>query len=94
MKKEASQFLKKSVTLHGHKTSISLEKAFWTILEVTAEREKVSLTQLIQSIDENREGNLASSLRLYALEKVIMSPDLFKPSFEHPVRCREGKDSD
>jgi predicted DNA-binding ribbon-helix-helix protein len=64
---EDSEFQKKSVSLHGHKTSISLEKAFWSLLEASAHQEGISLTQLIQRVDENRKGNLASALRLYAL---------------------------
>ena len=81
-----SQFVKKSVSLHGHKTSISLEQAFWIILKTIADSDQISLTKLIQRIDENRQGNLASALRLYALQKTLTHPDLFKSSFKHPAR--------
>ena len=60
-------FQKRSVSLHGHKTSVSLEKAFWKVLEEAAHTQNISLTQLIKNIDETRQGNLASALRLYGL---------------------------
>jgi predicted DNA-binding ribbon-helix-helix protein len=61
-------FQKRSVSLHGHKTSVSLEKAFWDVLQEAALSQNISLSQLIKIIDENRQGTLASALRLYALE--------------------------
>lgn len=67
MDPEKARFQKKSMSLHGHKTSISLEKAFWDVLEKSARDKGISLTQLIQTIDEGRPGSLASALRLYAL---------------------------
>jgi len=60
-------FQKRSLSLHGHKTSVSLEKAFWTVLEDAAISQGISLIQLIKNIDEGRKGNLASALRVYAL---------------------------
>lgn len=64
---EDHTFQKRSVSLHGHKTSVSLEKAFWNVLEESARSQNLSLSQLIKNVDENRRGNLASALRLYAL---------------------------
>lgn len=64
---EGALFQKKSVTLHGHKTSVSLEKAFWYALAELAKAQNLSLNQLIRDIDEKRQGSLASALRLYAL---------------------------
>lgn len=61
------QFQKRSVSLHGHKTSVSLERAFWNVLEQAAKDQNMSLSQLIREIDEKRQGALASALRLYAL---------------------------
>lgn len=71
MESEGGKFYKKSVSLHGHKTSISLEKAFWLALEKSACDQGISLSQLIQNIDENRQGNLASALRLYVLSEAL-----------------------
>ncbi len=64
---EKTRFYKRSVTLHGHKTSVSLEKDFWDVLEESASIQGISLSQLIKTIDESRKGGLASALRLYAL---------------------------
>jgi predicted DNA-binding ribbon-helix-helix protein len=60
-------FQKRSVSLHGHKTSVSLERAFWDVLEQAAKDQNISLSQLIREVDEKRQGNLSSALRLYGL---------------------------
>lgn len=62
------QFHKRSFTLHRHRTSISLEKAFWETLEMVAKAQGVPVIQLIKNIDSTRKGGLASALRLYVLE--------------------------
>jgi predicted DNA-binding ribbon-helix-helix protein len=41
---EGHLFQKKSVSLHGHKTSVALEKAFWKVLEEAAHTQNISLT--------------------------------------------------
>ncbi|MBY0292280.1 MAG: ribbon-helix-helix domain-containing protein [Alphaproteobacteria bacterium] len=68
---EEALFQKKSVTLHGHKTSVSLEKAFWCVLADLAKAQDLSLSQLIKDVDEKRQGSLSSALRLYALACVL-----------------------
>ena len=60
-------FLKRSLTLQGHRTSLSLEKEFWEVLEVAAHSQEIPLIQLIKGIDATRSGSLSSALRLYAL---------------------------
>ncbi len=67
---------KKSITIQGHRTSIALEQAFWDVLERLALQHDKSLPQLIAMIDEARltagaPGNLASALRVFALEKAL-----------------------
>ncbi len=69
MDPEDARFQKRSLTLMGHKTSVALEKAFWRVLEESAQSQGVSLSQLIQEIDSHRTGSLSSALRLYALRK-------------------------
>lgn len=64
--KEA-QFQKRSCCLRGHKTSVSLEKAFWRVLEEAAKSQGISLSLLVTEVDSGRVGSLASALRLYAL---------------------------
>ena len=63
---------KRSVTLRGHRTSYSLEQAFFDILAARAAEDGVSLAALISSIDEARARttNLSSALRLAALDWV------------------------
>ena len=64
------QLLKRSVRLAGHPTSISLEEAFWDILEAAAEADGVSLAQLLNQIDAERSGPLASAARVYAVQRL------------------------
>ena len=59
---------KRSIVLAGHKTSISLEDAFWLGLKDIASSRRTTLTDLINSIDTDREqGNLSSAIRLFVL---------------------------
>ncbi|MEL0003485.1 MAG: ribbon-helix-helix domain-containing protein [Rhodospirillales bacterium] len=60
-----------SVTLQGHRTSISLENAFWDSLRSIALRRGISINLLITEIDKTRDGNLSSALRVLALEDAI-----------------------
>jgi predicted DNA-binding ribbon-helix-helix protein len=60
-----------SVTLQGHRTSISLENAFWDRLRLIALRRGISMNLLITEIDNSRDGNLSSALRVLALEDAI-----------------------
>ena len=62
-----------SVTLHGHRTSISLEPEFWALLRQVAEQDGLSLAALIQTIDDERlntslPSGLSSALRVYLLQ--------------------------
>ncbi|NTF87684.1 ribbon-helix-helix domain-containing protein [Agrobacterium rhizogenes] len=61
---------KHSATLHGHRTSFSLEDAFWSELKAIAKARGASLAALISEIDDGREpeSNLSSALRLYVLK--------------------------
>ncbi len=60
---------KRSLTLKGHRTSISLEDAFWIALNDVAEKEDKSTSELVEMIDENRgEAGLSSTIRIYILK--------------------------
>ncbi len=61
---------KRSITIDGHQTSITLEDAFWGELIALAKGRRLSLSALVTEIDQQRggPGNLASALRLYVLE--------------------------
>ena len=64
-----SPVVKRSVRLAGHKTSVSLEDAFWNALKEIAEKRLMTLRDLIGTIDSQRQqGNLSSALRLFVLE--------------------------
>jgi len=60
---------KHSLTLHGHRTSVSLETEFWQAFRAIAEEKGVALNVLAAEIDAGREGDigLASAIRLYVL---------------------------
>jgi len=61
---------KRSVEIAGHRTSLSLEQAFWRALKRIAARDGVSINRLIERIDRERGGNLSSAVRVYVLERL------------------------
>jgi predicted DNA-binding ribbon-helix-helix protein len=64
-----SPVVKRSVVLGGHKTSVSLEDEFFKGLKEIAGRRHMNMSDLIGSIDAQRQqGNLSSALRLFVLE--------------------------
>jgi predicted DNA-binding ribbon-helix-helix protein len=63
-----SPVVKRSIVTAGHKTSVSLEEAFWRGLKDIAATRRVSLSDLVGSIDTERQhGNLSSAIRLFVL---------------------------
>jgi predicted DNA-binding ribbon-helix-helix protein len=68
--------IKRSIMIAGHRTSVSLEQAFWDQLKNLAKRETVSVAQLIVSIDRERgRQNLSSAIRVHVLAKLIERAD-------------------
>ena len=64
-----SLILKRSVVIAGHRTSISLEEAFWRELKEIAGLRKMPLSELIGTIDTERtHANLSSAIRLFVLD--------------------------
>ncbi|HXF88958.1 MAG TPA: ribbon-helix-helix domain-containing protein [Xanthobacteraceae bacterium] len=64
-----SPVVKRSIVIAGHKTSVSLEDAFWRSLKEIAARRNMTLSDLVASIDaERRHGNLSSAIRLFVLD--------------------------
>ncbi|MGQ0528019.1 MAG: ribbon-helix-helix domain-containing protein [Alphaproteobacteria bacterium] len=59
---------KRSVTISGHATSITLEDEFWDALKKIAAEENKSINELISGIDIGRSENLSSALRLHVLQ--------------------------
>lgn len=59
----------RSIVIAGHKTSVSLEDAFWKGLKEIAAERNVTLSELVASIDSDRQhGNLSSGIRLFVLD--------------------------
>ncbi len=72
--RQSARVLKHSVVIAGHRTSVSLEDAFWRALKDIAARDGVSLAALIARVDAGRgEANLSSALRVFVLTRV--TPD-------------------
>ena len=64
-----SPVVKRSIVIAGHKTSVSLEDAFWTGLKEIATSRDMTLSDLVASIDtDRRHGNLSSTIRLFVLD--------------------------
>ena len=64
-----SPVAKRSVILAGHKTSVSLEDAFWNALKEIARKRFMTLSELIGTIDSQRQqANFSSAIRIFVLE--------------------------
>jgi predicted DNA-binding ribbon-helix-helix protein len=64
-----SPVVKRSIIIASHKTSVSLEDAFWGALKEIATARGMTLSELVTFIDvERRQGNLSSCLRLFVLD--------------------------
>ncbi|MBT3916802.1 MAG: ribbon-helix-helix domain-containing protein [Rhodospirillaceae bacterium] len=69
-----SAIRKRSVLISGHRTSISLEEAFWLKLKELGDGHGKSINQMVTEIDNDRldnpNGNLSSAIRVYILEQL------------------------
>jgi len=66
--RQKSRVLKRSIVVAGHKTSISLEDAFWDALREIATERRVTTATIVSSIDSDRQhNNLSSAIRLFVL---------------------------
>lgn len=64
-----SPVVKRSIVIAGHKTSVSLEDAFWKGLKEIAIGREMTLSDLVAAIDtDRRHGNLSSAIRLFVLD--------------------------
>ncbi len=67
---------KRSIMIAGHRTSVSLEDAFWDVLGELAAKDGRSIAALIGEIDKRRsetgqaEASLSATIRLYVLERL------------------------
>ena len=63
--------VKHSLTLRGHRTSVSLEEDFWQAFRAIATERGLTLNQLAVEVDEARDGDigLASAIRVFVLRR-------------------------
>lgn len=62
--------LKRSLTIEGHRTSLSLEPEFWEALQKAATKRKVTPAVLVAEIDHARgDRNLSSAVRVWLLKE-------------------------
>ncbi|MBY0560987.1 ribbon-helix-helix domain-containing protein [Hyphomicrobium sp.] len=62
---------KRSFSIQGHRTSVSLEKAFWIALKEAAAEDGMTLASLINSIDRGRgDAGLSSAVRVWLLDRL------------------------
>jgi predicted DNA-binding ribbon-helix-helix protein len=63
-----SSAVKRSIVVGGHKTSVSLEEAFWSGMKEISRARSTTLYRLVSEIDANRnQGNLSSAIRQFVL---------------------------
>jgi predicted DNA-binding ribbon-helix-helix protein len=60
---------KRSVVVGGHRTSISLEQAFWEALQQAAAQKGCTIGEMVSEIDTARAGNLSSAIRVWLLDR-------------------------
>jgi predicted DNA-binding ribbon-helix-helix protein len=85
--------VKRSLVIGGHKTSVSLEDAFWALLKEIALSRSMILSNLIVQIDEARgeNSNLSSAIRLFVLDhykKLASASAAANPDREHRLGVR------
>ena len=67
----SDQLRRRSVTIAGHRTSVSLEDPFWDQLKTIASDRNVSVAQVVSEVDKGRGGNRSSALRVFVLQEVL-----------------------
>ncbi len=65
---DGTRLRKHSVLIAGHRTSVSLEDAFWEALKEIAGHRRQSLNQLVAEIDQTRNAGLSGAIRVFVLE--------------------------
>ena len=88
-----SPVVKRSIVIAGHKTSVSLEDAFWQGLKDIASSRDMTLSELVATIDtDRRHGNLSSGIRLFVLDHYRAladdSPKAETPTRNEPIQFR------
>ena len=61
---------KRSISIRGHATSVSLEAPFWRALQQLAQERGMSVASMVTEIDANRQSGLSSAISVYILESL------------------------
>jgi predicted DNA-binding ribbon-helix-helix protein len=69
-RRDAELMRKHSVVIAGHRTSVSLEEAFWIGLKDIADRRSISVNRQVEIIDSERTTNLSSAIRVFVLQNL------------------------
>ena len=82
-----SLVVKRSIVIAGHKTSVSLEDAFWSGLKEIAHGQYITLSNMVGEIDtQHQQGHVSSAIRLLCL--IVSAPgDLNYPNRVVPRRA-------
>jgi len=89
-----SQVVKRSIVIATHKTSVSLEDAFWNGLKEIAASRNMALSDLVSSIDaERKHGNLSSALRLFVLDHYRSQATGSKPVDKTPDGFNQSREA-
>ena len=84
-----SPIVKRSIVIGGHKTSVSLEEAFWNATKEISRGRGKTLSELVSEIDRNRQqGNLSSAIRLFVLDHFRNGGNAPKPSSSRQLELR------
>ncbi len=67
----ASELLRRSFVISGHKTSLSLERIFWDLLKAEAQAGGQTMTALIAQIDTSRDCALSRAVRVHLLQRTM-----------------------
>lgn len=87
-----SPVVKRSIVIAGHKTSVSLEDAFWQGLKQIAGERNLTLSDLVATIDtERRQGNLSSAIRLFVLDYYRTGGAAARSGEAPPQESRESR---
>jgi len=82
--------VKRSIVVSGHKTSVSLEEAFWSGMKEISGARGTTLYRLVSEIDANRnQGNLSSAIRQFVLDHFKCRADL-RPRSSHAQDLAES----
>lgn len=78
--------VKGSLSVAGHRTSLSLEPVFWTALRAAAAERGIPLNAIVTEIDEARTTNLSSAVRVWLFERAQSAALQPRPGHDHGER--------